>query len=218
MTTDLHDLLSRVADSAPVPSLLDGVRARRRHVARRRTTAGLAAAAVVVAGGGAVGWRVHQTDELTARFGAAAGYQHIRGPAGWPSGRLAPPITVPTDGFHGQDMHLEPLPAGYVPKVDAVQAYAICTEHGPCNRNGGAVMTLAMVTYDFGHEPVLRRVVWLGENGPSECSAAGGQSAPRSGGTPTPASPVPPTTRQCTATIAIDAATGAALFVSADGP
>ena len=212
MTADLHDLLSRVADSTPVPSLLDGVRARRHRAVRRRAAAA-STTLLVLAGGGAVGWRVHQGNEVNARFGAAAGWQHIAGPAGWPSGWLAPPVLVPTDGFHGQDMHLAPLPAGYVPTIDAAHAYAICTEHGPCNRNGGAVMTLAMVTYDFGHAPLVRRVVWLGENGPSDCT------------TPTEASlnGVPivlptPVMRRCTATITIDATTGEDLLDSADGP
>ena len=217
MTADLHDLLTRVADSVPPPSLLDGVRARRRKSVHRLQAAGAVLTIGVLAGVGTVGWQVHRTNELNARFGAAAGYEHIPGPAGWPSGRLAPPILVPTDGFHGQDMHLDPLPAGYVPAIDAKRAYAICTEHGPCNRNGGAVMTLAMVTYDFGRHPSVRRVVWLGENGPSECSGVGGQAQAIGDATPTPASPQPPTTRQCTATITIDATTGEDLLDSADG-
>jgi hypothetical protein len=223
--TDLYDLLSRLADSAPVPpGLVEGALGRRRQVLRRRVAASVGAVAVLAGVGGAVLEYSGRVEQTTARFGAAAGYQHIKGPHGWPSARLAPPVLVPTDGFHGQSMHLDPLPAGFVPKIDAERAYEVCTQGGLCGRRGGAVLTLADLSFAFPSPPIVHRVVWLVAIPPSDCSAAGGHAAP-AGAVATSApvlkqpDPTPqiPTTRRCTGVTTIDATTGTVLLTTADG-
>lgn len=212
MTADLQDLLARVADSVPPPPLLDGVRAQRRKHEHRRQAVGAVLAIGMLTGGASLGWQVHQTSAGNGRFGAAAGYEHIPGPRGWPSARLAPPITTPIDGYLGQDMHLDPLPTGYVPTIDAQHAYAICTEHGACNRNGGTVMTLASVTYRSHNVPLVNRIVWLVETGPSECGTP--QRSSVNGVDVVLPSPV---TRRCALVSIIDAATGNVPFITVDG-
>jgi hypothetical protein len=220
MTTDLYDLLSLVADSATPPDLLGGVRARRRRVVRQRVAALATAATVVVAGATAVVTHTVPVHDQNAQFGVAAGYPHIKGPAGWPDARLAPPILVPTEGFHGQDMHLDPLPAGYAPAISAEQAYVSCTQGGVCNRNGGTVFTLADLSFAFPKPPLLHRVVWLAAVPPSDCSAGvadGGVSAPAGATVDPAATPLPPRTHRCVAVTTIDATTGQVLLNTADG-
>jgi hypothetical protein len=223
--TDLHDLLTRLAESAPVPpGLLEGAHVRRRQVLRRRVAASVGVVAVVVGVGGAVVGHAAQVDRTNTQFGVAAGYQHVKGPPGWPSARLAPPVLAPIEDFHGQPMHLDPLPAGFIPKMTAEQAYAVCTQRGVCGRSGGAVLTVADLSFTFPTPPIVHRVVWLVSIPPSDCSAAGGPSIPvggeASGLTPAPgpgATLSPPTTRRCTAVTTIDASSGKVLLNTADG-
>jgi hypothetical protein len=223
--TDLHDLLTRLAESAPIPpGLLEGAHVRRRQVQRRRVVASVAVVAVAAAGGAPVVGHAVQAARTSTQFGAAAGFQHVKGPPGWPSARLAPPVLAPIDGFHGQSMHLDPLPAGFTPKLTAERAYAVCTQRGVCGRSGGAVLTLADLSFSFPSPPIVHRVVWLVAIPPSDCSAAGGQALPAGAVAPTktPASdtastPQPPTTRRCVGVSTIDATTGAELLTTADG-
>jgi hypothetical protein len=222
--TDLHDLLTRLAESAPVPpGLLEGAHVRRRQVLRRRAAGSVGAVAVVVAVGGAVAGHAVRVERTNAQFGVAAGYQHVKGPPGWPSARLAPPVLAPTQGFHGQSMHLDPLLAGFIPKITAERAYQVCTQRGVCGRRGGAVLTLADLSFSFPSPPIVHRVVWLVAIPASDCSAAGGHAIPAGGeasSSPAATGPGPtlpaPTTRRCTGVTTIDAATGTVLLNTAD--
>lgn len=222
---DLHQLLTRLAESAPVPSgLLEGARIHRRQALRRRLAASVTAVTVVAASGAAIAGHAVQAGRTTGQFGAAAGYEHVKGPPGWPSARLAPPVLAATDGFHGQSMHLDPLPAGFEPKITAERAYAACTQQGLCGRSGGAVLTLADLSFSFPSPPIVHRVVWLVAILPSDCSAAGGQASPAVGdafsatpGTAATTKPQLPTTRRCVGVTTIDATTGAKLLTTSDG-